>query len=30
VWERDRRSMTLRVKHLLVYYLESDNRKKDA
>jgi hypothetical protein len=26
LWDRDRRSMTLRVKHPLVYYLEINNR----
>jgi hypothetical protein len=26
LWDRDRRSMTLRVKHPLVYYLESNKR----
>ena len=26
LWDRDRRSMTLRVKHPLAYYLESNKR----
>jgi hypothetical protein len=26
LWDRDRRSMTLRVKHPLIYYMESNKR----
>jgi hypothetical protein len=26
LWDRDRRSMTMRIKHPLVYYLESNKR----
>jgi hypothetical protein len=26
LWDRDRRSMTLRIKHPLVYYLKSNKR----